>query len=608
MRVAGIATLVVVVAACSGAAVRPGDVGKHATAMTAADRAALVLPPVAETRAALQRLAALADKNDVEAAWARLHYLVDLFDEARVFRREADKALLLEVLGVGGAPSPTDAVLDALLVAADRLLAADRLHAGALAARTLLERDRHPPTTREALFPRVVAVKSIARGAGPLAANALLRLHDMCAQALADAAVAPPVERVERMNVCLYPLYDADPAIYFSPDPARRPPEPAWRDFAEGLSALAEELGRSGSRLSPAGGSLIAEDKELIARIGVALPVRPDAQALRVPRATGGEAYRFTPLLTLGDGGKPSGEHAEALGRLVAADGRGRVTVALGAEARGEAIVDAAGTLLKATATTLELGVAVEQKVRSVAGDYWQARLPSDQTLVGLAVLPIALDELAGPAQASSAGSERPRASEWDPARAPLRLHLVVGTGEWQLVAGGGAFPAVPVAEDGVAGTEALRAQLRQLRRAFPDEGGLLVVVKPGVSVRAVAQALVAARGEAGARLFPVLALAPAAPVMGAKGELWERVQRRAKADVGLPEDLASRVPAVRACWLEAVDRGLPAGSFLLEADGQGARVIEGPADPALRQCVVGRIGSALAGRSSKRARVELTR
>jgi hypothetical protein len=166
----------------------------------------------------------------------------------------------------------------------------------------------------------------------------------------------------------------------------------------------------------------------------------------------------------------------------------------------------------------------------------------------------------------------------------------------------------VPVAEDGVAGTEALRAQLRQLRRAFPDEGGLLVVVKPGVSVRAVAQALVAARGEAGARLFPVLALAPAAPVMGAKGELWERVQRRAKADVGLPEDLASRVPAVRACWLEAVDRGLPAGSFLLEADGQGARVIEGPADPALRQCVVGRIGSALAGRSSKRARVELTR
>src|SRR5690606_31372843 len=201
-----------------------------------------------------EALAALAE-GDTAAAWERVHYLLDLFDDAR-FRGDAGAAsreLLARALGLDPAargPAATDAAARALLAEVDTLLAAERLHPGAQAARVLLDLDLEPRTA-EGAFSRAQALKRIARGGGPVAANALLRLAGTCRRALADAAAAPSRREPLVLAHCLYPLYDADPAPYLSADPAARPPAPAWRDLVAGTRALVDGIG-AGDRLARA--------------------------------------------------------------------------------------------------------------------------------------------------------------------------------------------------------------------------------------------------------------------------------------------------------------------------------------------------------------------
>jgi hypothetical protein len=456
--------LVCLLAACGGAPARPRP------PLGSAETAALVIPPTPSTRPTLARIG---------ERWESLHYLVDLFDHARVARDPAATALLLEQTGVRA--RDTDAVLDALLIRADRLLAADRLHPGALAVRTLLAGDLEPAATRDELFARVSAWKAIARGAGPLSANAILRLHDLCALALADAATAAPGERSERIATCLYALYDADPARYFVAERAQRPPAPDWRDFAKGTRALAEDLGRQSSRLAPLGAKLVADDDASVARLASFLPPPPDPIALRLPRVTAADPYEHTPLLALGQGGLEP--HAKALGEALARDGRGRLAVALSDDARGEVLLDVAQRSQRLGAVVLELAVTRAVRVRPIAGDYWQTRAAADPVVLELAVLPLALADLA-------LRSDQPRGAGWDPARAAMKVRLVIGTGQWQLVADRGVMPPIAVSEDAAAASATLRAQLASLRKAFPDEVGLRVVILPGVSLRAVAQAV----------------------------------------------------------------------------------------------------------------------
>jgi hypothetical protein len=136
-------------------------------------------------------------------------------------------------------------------VRVDAVLAHDRLHAGAQAARTLLEQDRRPPADRADLYRRMAELKGIARGGGPLAANALLRLAAFCAAAFRDATTAPARARPRILAMCLYPLYDSDPEPYLAEDPARRPPEPAWEDLRDELEKLLGGLAAQPSRVAP---------------------------------------------------------------------------------------------------------------------------------------------------------------------------------------------------------------------------------------------------------------------------------------------------------------------------------------------------------------------
>ena len=86
--------------------------------------------------------------------WPRVHRLVDLYDTARFAKSAETRAALGRELGVevGTGPAATDRVIAALLVEVDRVLAGERLHAGAQAARTLLEFDGTPPAVRRELL------------------------------------------------------------------------------------------------------------------------------------------------------------------------------------------------------------------------------------------------------------------------------------------------------------------------------------------------------------------------------------------------------------------------------------------------------------------------
>ncbi len=289
---------------------------------------ALAFPP---SPAALARVDAAADAGDARAAWEHVHAVIDMFDAARFGRDDAARRALLDALKVVEADRARDAVtdeaLDRMLVSADRLLRIDRLSAAGQAARTLLGDDRHPAADRDELYARMTALKAIARGGGPLAPNAALRLAGVCAQAFRDAAAAPLHQRAGRLAFCLYPLWDSDPGPYFDPDPRRRPPPPAWTDLDARLRKLAEDVAAGSSRVAAAARRLV-DDQRALARKAEAdrlFVPRLDPAELGVPSVADAPLLYDGEPLVLGAGDVSAG----ALEPLVRADERGRVALVL---------------------------------------------------------------------------------------------------------------------------------------------------------------------------------------------------------------------------------------------------------------------------------------
>jgi hypothetical protein len=568
----------------------------------------------------LAQLSAWAEGGDTEAAWAYAHYLVDLFDYALFMADENARALLAAETHSpqGHGDALTDQVLDSLLVATDRVARLDALHTGAQAARILLTSDRHPPTARAQLFARMASLKGVARGGGPLAANALARLVTFCDRALRDAVEAPAAARATYLSYCLYPLYDSDPEPYFADDPARRPPEPAWADLDTSLRHLTGTLASTHSRIAPVAARLEGEVHALMAKKGAALPPRRDPVQMGAPLVTHGEPYQATPLLIVGhEASSGSIEPLVAeIEPLLEQDGRGRVALFAPAKAQASALLQGAHAALEAGATVVEVVIGYEQQLKPPPGDYLSGRTENGR-VIRLGVLPLALGPMA-PESSRPTSRATPRAQGWDPLRATLRLHLAVSPTKWQLMAPSGSFPAISL-EPGPGKSDAknaLRAQLERLRAAFPDEDGLVLVPDPATPMSHVAQAAEAARyNEKGGPLFSALALSPAAPKPSPKGDLPERVTRRSAAKVVvLPEILADKASAVRRCYLDALDRS-PKLKGTLELSlpppqtggPRDPKVVSGPGEVGLRQCVLDRLGPTMRSAPILTARVELS-
>ncbi len=163
----------------------------------------------------LRQWSARAAAGDRDAAWRLLHALIDVFDAARFARDDEALAVLWNALELAESPrrgaEATELVSRALLSEADALLAGDRLLAAAQDAHALLAIDAEPPVTMEHARGALVVMQAIARGTGPLADNAALRLAAWCVRALADAAASQPADRHYKLLQCA--AATGDPAV-----------------------------------------------------------------------------------------------------------------------------------------------------------------------------------------------------------------------------------------------------------------------------------------------------------------------------------------------------------------------------------------------------------
>jgi hypothetical protein len=341
-----------------------------------------------------------------------------------------------------------------------------------------------------------------------------------------------------------------------------------WTDLDARLQKLAGEVAAGQSRVAAAARRALDDHRALVrkAEADRLFVPRLDPSELGVPKVADAPLLYDGEPLVLGAGEVSAG----ALEPLVRADDRARVALVLPADAPASALASAAAAARQAGARTVGVGVGVEQAVKAPAGDYWAGR----DRIGRLGLIPIAV----------AAGEE---------ARAALSLHLVLTPSKWSIVAPGGALPAI------AADPAKLGETLATVRRAFPDEDGLYVV--PSVPVETLVAALASAR-QAG---FHWLALAAAPP--SPKGDLADRIARRAAADVRVvPDALADRAGAARGCYLAALDRSPRlAGTVRLEIT-KGQAKVTGAGDAALQKCLEDRVLPRMRDTGIPSAQVEL--
>ncbi len=507
---------------------------------------------------------------DGDGRWQRLHRLIDLYDTARFAKDGTSRAALGRELGVavGTGPVATDRVIAALLVEVDRRLAADRLDARAQAARTLLELDGKPPGQRAEVLQRMAEIKAIARGRGPLARNARLRLAGYCWRALDDATRAPWRQRHFALAHCLYALYDSDPDPYFARDPDRRPPLPAWTDMVAGARSL---IGGDGwGRLDGARRALDAALEQIATRAGE-MPIEPVSQVM----VADAPLYDWAPVADAQTG-------VEALRERIQGDGRGQVAlrVAPGAAGGTRTLAESAR---QAGASEIQLLAARRQTIHAPAGDYWHGK-PAQMSRA--AVVAISLAPLGDP---PATGARSPYAVDFT---AGLRLTLVVGASRWRLLGESGELASIPAS--GQADPAALLVEaLLRVRSAFPDQQALALVVEPEVPDGQVVAAAAAAARRGGAPFFRLGLAAKAPAVRG--NTLARRVKLRAGASVAVvPDTLAAKKPALLACYQDAIEKAPAlAGTVRLEPKA-GAAAVTGKADKRLAACATGALGRAL--------------
>ncbi|WP_199350863.1 hypothetical protein [Haliangium ochraceum] len=566
--------------ACGGASTSATPAPAPAPRSMAEDAALLVVPVPQEAAArdaiaaALARLAqhgGSARADAVDAAWTRAHYLLDVFDDARVRAAPASRALLHRALGRAEdapqrGPEASAAVLDALAIELDAILARQRLHEDALAARALVRYDR-APLLRAEVHGRMNALDAVARGGNAVSANARLRLAGYCQRALADAPQAPAGLRRGVVAHCLYALYPADPAAYFAPDPAARPPMPAWRVLAADTDALLAAVASESARLAPAALTLRERLGELEPALAQALPAALDPMAAGLTRIEGGRPYDNAPLLDAAAASAPADELAAAVP----------------ASAPAWELVDAAAQARSRGARALQLLAWREQTLERPPGDYWRVHPPPDNRLARLVVVPVRLSEdLVSDAAADTEANGAADALA-------LGLHLRIARDTWQILSPSGALPAIAASSAAARAPEqALAEQLRAVADAFATPQHLVLVPGDQVTAGAVIAAADAAWSQRAADGQPALAslgLAANAPVPRAQS-LAARIERRNRARVTLaPAPLEARAALLRACYRRVLDRAPKAKGALRLSVQASEIVISGSRDPELRAC-----------------------
>jgi hypothetical protein len=579
---------------------------------------ALSLPPTEATLVALEALRRTEGAAACAAQETRLHYLLDLFDFARLAPRTGEAtpghAELWRALALPGLPGRGPLATRMVLERIGRARATTRSACGGrstlvAASDQLLELDGRPRRTLDAMRAVARAYKRIAAGAGPLAANAELRLLDWCSKAIRLAAGGDPAAQPARINQCLLTLWDADPTPYFDPRPALRPTDPPWTLLADRLGTRRARLAGepAAARLRPLVRALAEDDQRFRELAAPILPTPLDLSKLPLPRSTAGAPWDRTPLVLLSERGALVGGRAilaeaedAALESAIAVrlhnDRRGRVCLAAAASASVARVLEVARAARRAGASILELAVVREVARRAPPGDV-QATLFGSRPVLRLEALPVSL-ALYSAVSAGGRGRDQPLGITFDRDSAPSELALILGRTEVTAVSRDGVLAPRPRAE--------LDALLATLRRAYPEDRSLLLGLEASLSHGELLRVLeVTLRAPHG---FAAAAIAASGMVPRGEGDLGATLRTLEALRIAIePAALrATLAPRLRRCYLDArLEARKAEGELVLRASEKGARTIGGSLRSArkLRGCVE----ASLAGAGLERgARVEV--
>lgn len=561
--------------------------------------AALAVPP---SPSAAQDLAWLASRTDLDrgpAQAAHLEYLVALFDDARFAKSTQSRQVLLSALALpletSAGPALTAKVLDALEGLAQRTLVATRTASAEVQQRTLqlhtlITFDRVRPTSRDDVIGWLAPLKALTEAPGMIGAAARLRRFGVCAEALAAAIRGSERDRLQRAAFCLYANHAADPAPFFEPEPLRRPPPPRWRDLA--ADASAQLRGKPAYEVHPWMASAVAQALEAfdgwIATHLEDLPTPLLERGFEVPSvdSSGIAPYDFSPVAIVGTDPARNSEAVAALANPLIGDGRGVVALAAPPNLDSALLMQAAQAAADITAASLEIVVAVVRPLRRDEGSYWAAHASSEQVRTAGA-LRVSLFKL-------WRSDDSVRATDWDPDRATLGLHLLVEPRRWILVGEAGVVAAVDLALDEEGSpvfppaAETLRGRVRELLAAYRRERG--VIVRPGdaTTVASLVAAIAAVQHDRdGGPLLDHVAI-DAAPFAARGTDLASRIDRRLRATVTSENLSASSRQAVLDCYRAALDnKPALASAMRFERDRSGGwRRVRGDRDPALGACI----------------------
>jgi hypothetical protein len=408
--------------------------------------------------------------------------LLRWFDQARFANDDDVLERLWGQLDLPGTPSRGPAATRQVIAGLEKRLS----DAG---ARRLLDADATLLGGDAAAIPRAAAAfrQVAAAEDADLEAAARVRLFALCAGALRAAADALGPDKAAVANRCLWVVSEHDPSAYFSSDPTARPSDPPWTELLARARSLVDAIDR-GSAWRPIAAGYAEREATALRELGARMPPRIVLEG--VPRVNGAAPYDRTPLLTVLPGVLTVDSLAveeedeqrahDALREALAEDRRGRVTLLAHERTPWTLVAGAATLAAKAGAIFVDLGVAsaivVDGKPASRLG--------------GIPVAAWTLRHAPPPQQPRDV----PRGLMYDPARAQLGLTLVVDLQGSRIVGARGVLP----------GTAA--EALRDVRRAFPEEAGLLVWAQD-VTYGDVIGEIVAARVA-----FPALALAAGPP------------------------------------------------------------------------------------------------
>jgi hypothetical protein len=566
--------------------------------------ARLKLPPDQDAERALEELWPIARRGACAAAWLRVRYLIDLFDVARLFPVERgalapSHALLWRALRLAGDPGrgriATVQVIEGLNTAVAVLPRSCPEQVEAETARRLLQADAAARRDIASALATAVTYKQIARSESALAPNAALRLLDWCAQAFRLAAGGSTALQAERLNQCLFPLFDADPRPYFSPNPAERPPDPPWPVLAR---ILAEKRSRlSQTRLAFLAHEIVQSEQTFLSLAAPTLPTPLDLSRITLPSGVASEAWDRTPLVLLTGQGFLVGGQAiladdlealeSAISRRLRGDRRGRVAVAAASGTDARTLLAVARAARRAGARILELGVARRVADRAPSGDVQSAVAPG-QPVRRLEVIPVSLVLLSS-AAAGAPSRDGPRGLDYDVRTGEHELTLSVGRGHFSVASADGILPSVP--------KEGLTSWLDSLRRAYPDDTSLILVPGPTATYSDAVDAAGLALSRGSDRSpFAGLALAGPGRVPGNDADLRPLLQlfgaARVSTDPTLPPPWLS---ALRRCYLETLrlsakdsQAAAPEGTLVLLGDRGRTRVVGGTLrDRKLRLCTL---------------------